>query len=695
MTPFTNPSRTDGLVLKHWKMTSDTVADDIKKKGPLERPEPAAEEEYPFKKYNVKVTVPEYTVEQYEEHLKSESWTKEETDYLMGLCLDYDLRWILITDRYEYQSSSIPATDAEGDTALIPAPQIRTMEDLKARYYTVAAKCLAISRPPANMTTAEFELYEKMRKFDPVRESTRKTIADSLMRRTIEEVNEEKFLLSELKRIVESEELLLSERRELYARLDAPQSSGNVSQYHNSAGISQLMQTLLNADKNKKRRSLLPGEGGGMSSPATAHPNAHLPNRGDHDGGPSMKQKQPSISHPPATKRLSPADEAKYGVSHPHDRLTSGVQFRSDRAIKFTQAKSQAQTQKLQAALTELGLPPRLTMPTDKVVAMFERLIGSLHLLLEVRKVSERVESEAKVIENMIREREKKARRDAGIEEEEETVEGEGAGEDVVMGNEGEESVDQGNENEESGEIDGDVKMEDGDRENEEEVEGVEGEDGENEEGDVEAEEDESRIQGNVVAEEGDEVENEEGDGDENENENDDDAEVEVDIDAEDDEDDAEEEADQDNDSGAELEEQENDPEADDDAGSPEVQLDEEEEEEDQESGEDQDNENENEVENQGSEAGIDEELDELGEQDQEQESGNSEAEDQDQDQDQEDGEEAEAEADDQAEEEEHEPALDPDKGPLAAATRQYKRSVSVMSGASRGSGRSVKRGRK
>jgi DNA methyltransferase 1-associated protein 1 len=59
---------------------------------------------YPFAKYNVKAQVPKrYTDEQYNRHLKSDDWTREETDYLMDLVEEYDLRWVVIADRYDYQ----------------------------------------------------------------------------------------------------------------------------------------------------------------------------------------------------------------------------------------------------------------------------------------------------------------------------------------------------------------------------------------------------------------------------------------------------------------------------------------------------------------------------------------------------------------------------------------------------------------
>ena len=32
-------------------------------------------------------------------------WTKEETDYLLNLCRKYDLRFIVIADRYEYSNT--------------------------------------------------------------------------------------------------------------------------------------------------------------------------------------------------------------------------------------------------------------------------------------------------------------------------------------------------------------------------------------------------------------------------------------------------------------------------------------------------------------------------------------------------------------------------------------------------------------
>lgn len=81
---------------------------------------------YPYMKFNIKVDlVKKYTVDEYKIHIKNldKSWTIEESDYLWELCERFDLRFIIVFDRYDdkYQ---------------------RTEEDLKFRYYDVAKKLL-------------------------------------------------------------------------------------------------------------------------------------------------------------------------------------------------------------------------------------------------------------------------------------------------------------------------------------------------------------------------------------------------------------------------------------------------------------------------------------------------------------------------------------------------------------------------
>ena len=331
---------------------------------------------------------PEYTDEQYQKILQSDNWTKQETDYLVRLAIEYDLRWVVIADRYDYQA---PATSGES------LPQ-RTMEDLKARYYDVAAKTMHLRIDEKNMSTPEHELYQKMKQFDPVRETTRKDLAEKLLSRTEDQIKEEEILLCELRRIITNSERFSQERKELYTRLEAPQSSRPTVDYLSSHGLTSLIQTLVNTDRSKKgRRTTIEG----TSSPGPSSSNPNNPNEPRHRGGDvlgSASLKRGSISTPTSGQRhLSPREEAKYGVSH-HERLTSGVQFRHERITKLTQAKSQTQTKAISEALQHLDIPPRLVMPTKKVCDEYERLVTGVNTLLEVRKVSEKLQGEIMVM---------------------------------------------------------------------------------------------------------------------------------------------------------------------------------------------------------------------------------------------------------------------------------------------------------
>lgn len=67
------------------------------------------------------VSIPTYTDTEYLQELQSPTWTRAETDHLFDLCHRFDLRFIVIHDRY--------------DTNKFPTG--RTIEDLKQRYYFV------------------------------------------------------------------------------------------------------------------------------------------------------------------------------------------------------------------------------------------------------------------------------------------------------------------------------------------------------------------------------------------------------------------------------------------------------------------------------------------------------------------------------------------------------------------------------
>jgi DNA methyltransferase 1-associated protein 1 len=432
--PFKNSSRIDQtLVLRHWRRkqleTTQNGApeaapapnqdggDQAMENGVDAMPAELEVEDSAFAKFNVQIKVPEYDEEQYLAHLQNADWTKEETDYMMDLVQHYDLRWPVIWDRYDYvPPAQNGETGADGDEskAIIPAPKDRSMEDLKARYYGVASKLLLLKTPEEYMTDQERNLYHIMSKFDPVAETTRKQYAAAFLGRPKEEAKEEEALLVEVRRIVARNKQFNEERRDLYRRLDYPHTDQDISSFKSSAGLQQLLQNLLAADKSKKRRSLLTADGTspGLAIQAPPEPGAGarrdsiaatsaggLGRRDSITAGPAQTPTATSAAKKGATqperKKLSENEQLMYGITY-HERLSSGPTFRTERVNKmFSQRSGQMQT-RIANVLSELDVPSRPTIPTVKVTGQYERLVAAIITLLDARKQADKLDGELK-----------------------------------------------------------------------------------------------------------------------------------------------------------------------------------------------------------------------------------------------------------------------------------------------------------
>lgn len=432
--PFKNSAREDNsLILRHWRKKTDRVPGQPNVNGasegkPAEGAAPdigeASETNDPeiedslFVKFNVKVNLPEYNEEQYNAKLQSDEWTKDETDYLMELAKDFDLRWPIIWDRYDYslkQPEDVEMNGDEASTAVVPAPKPRTVEDLKARYYEVAAKMMEVQKPRQYMTQAEWDLHTMMLTFSPDQERQRKKFALNMMSRSKEEAKEEESLLIEVKRIMARAERFNEERRELYQRLDYPHSDADISTFKGSTGLNNLLAFMQNQSQAKKRKPLTGPEG---ISPAGAGPNGQ-PSSAVSENAPSRRESiaAQSAGHrdsigaekptpignkkgqpPPERRKLSDYEEQIYGVST-HERLSSGPTFRYERVNKLFSHKSGQQQQRIQNVLNELGIPIRLSMPTATVVAEYEKLVLAVTNLVDARKHKDKIESEIKIEE--------------------------------------------------------------------------------------------------------------------------------------------------------------------------------------------------------------------------------------------------------------------------------------------------------
>ena len=116
---FKNSARTDGLELGHWvKANTDPNAGMSSLISYSHSSIYSSPLEYPFARYNAKSADYTYSQDEYTKLLEGEGstilgditltsladpeWSKEETDYLFSLIREYDSRFYIVADRYEF-----------------------------------------------------------------------------------------------------------------------------------------------------------------------------------------------------------------------------------------------------------------------------------------------------------------------------------------------------------------------------------------------------------------------------------------------------------------------------------------------------------------------------------------------------------------------------------------------------------------
>ncbi|KAJ8582862.1 hypothetical protein M405DRAFT_749613 [Rhizopogon salebrosus TDB-379] len=339
--PFKNGGRTDSLQLGHWAKATD---------------DPNAE--YPFTKYNVQTPSFTYSQDEYTSFLEGKfDWTKEETDYLFSVVREYDTRWYVVHDRYEF-----------------PSGPTRFLEELKDRYYSVCRKLIR-NRPWAGDEASKAQLLNSYQ-FDKDRERMRKDYIASLEQRTPEEIAEEEALFIELKRLEQNERRFKRERDDLLRTLLGI-DSGLPDIVAEEDGPSAL-----SAEGFKKRKK----NGNEIDIPATP---SNIISLG-----------------PPPPKRAQSAKSVAYDAQHCIIR----VEPPPSSITKVTHVPVHVRTYKLPApkaailpkvtqALTELGINhTRLVMPTRENCGRLESLIEASAALIDTKKTVDRVEQDIRVL---------------------------------------------------------------------------------------------------------------------------------------------------------------------------------------------------------------------------------------------------------------------------------------------------------
>ncbi|KAF8914172.1 hypothetical protein CPB84DRAFT_1758608 [Gymnopilus junonius] len=344
---FKNPARSDSLELRHWeKVTPD---------GPSE---------YPFSKYSVQPNTYTYSQDEYTRFLEDKEWTKEETDYLFSVVQDYDSRWYIIHDRYEYPND----------------PQ-RSLEDLRDRYYSVCRKLIR-HRPWAGDDLAKAALVSSFQ-FDKEREVMRKKYITSLENRTPDQIAEEEALYVEVKRLEHNERKFKRDRESLL-RILAGIDSG-LPDIVEDDGVPLGITGDASNTKAKKKKG---GQTTDLDSPAT-----------------------PSVASLPASKRPHSTKNAAYDSQHCITRTevpSTSVATKAAhqpaylRSFKLPTPKA-AIAPKISQSLAELGVKhTRLVMPTRENVHRLEALMEATTSLVETKRVVDKVDYDIQVLKTRL-----------------------------------------------------------------------------------------------------------------------------------------------------------------------------------------------------------------------------------------------------------------------------------------------------
>ncbi|RUS89692.1 hypothetical protein EGW08_002510 [Elysia chlorotica] len=284
--PFTNPARKDGAIFYHWGRVADEGKD------------------YPFARFNKAVDIPTFSDLEYQQHLHDDRWTRQETEHLFDLCKRFEIRFVVVHDRWDRQRH-----------------KDYSIEDLKERYYNICNTLAKVRAPQGS--------EPKMKAFDAEHERRRKLQLRKLFERTPEQVEEEEFLIGELKKIELRKKEREKKQQDLQKLITAADSSAD-----NRKADRKTSKKKLQAKELKLK------DGGAVTNPEPG------------------------------------------GIKFP-DFKASGTSLRSQR-MKLPATIGQKKTKAIEQVLEELGLEFN-PMPTEEIVSSFNSLRQDIVLLYELK----------------------------------------------------------------------------------------------------------------------------------------------------------------------------------------------------------------------------------------------------------------------------------------------------------------------
>eukprot|EP01112_Ceratiomyxa_fruticulosa_P004286 TRINITY_DN1475_c0_g1_i1.p1 TRINITY_DN1475_c0_g1~~TRINITY_DN1475_c0_g1_i1.p1 ORF type:complete len:456 (-),score=118.34 TRINITY_DN1475_c0_g1_i1:57-1424(-) len=330
---FRSSARNDSMVLHHWERANDRNDD------------------YMFARFNKKLVIPVYSDEEYEKYFKVDDWTRDETDCLMQMCERYDLRWPVIGDRYEEElaekiankNNTTPNVNNETETNTTTENSTkrkdRNIEELKGRFYSIESKlCEIRGDDPAQNAYHNYKYNQEL-------EEKRKEQYEKLYKRSHAEVAEEDNLVNNYKRIEDQLKKYHKSRKKILSLADAVIEGVDYSQM--DLNFSQ--EDTKDKKKSKKRKTGEIGEDIFEFGVEEEQP--------QEKGEKEKRSKKNNLASSKAANKSSTS-------------LSVGPKL----------------AMKVDAALLELGIGLRPSLPTPAVTKAFTELRQDIVILLNLQK---------------------------------------------------------------------------------------------------------------------------------------------------------------------------------------------------------------------------------------------------------------------------------------------------------------------
>ncbi|KAJ9123027.1 hypothetical protein QFC22_001216 [Naganishia vaughanmartiniae] len=391
-----------------------------------------------------------YTQSEYEKWLHDDKWTPDETSYLFSLLAEYDLRFLVVADRYAYlpklTRTGVPDTTASSSSrkktttaAMVAASAMRrsargtifggageedydsrdgtpaegegvfplgdvkhrrwNLQEIKDRYYTICRRLIR-NRPAKDEQARERAL--KAYEYDMRKEVQRKRNADALFHLTRPQIIEEEALYMELKKMEQTERRYRGEREDLMRRVNGLESGVLWPSASVPGGTGMEGNRVFG-------NGMAVGIGAQRARDGTVVGVDKLKKRKRGDE-PDVAQAQDVevLEQQPA----APEDDPEFDRRNNIYRLpSSGAASSSTRTLyqpaflrstKLAQPRSTSSalsTSRINELLEQHGVSPsRLLMPTRHNLEAYEALLGTCAMLVDVKRMVDRAEQEVRVL---------------------------------------------------------------------------------------------------------------------------------------------------------------------------------------------------------------------------------------------------------------------------------------------------------